>query len=115
MEIASREDRKIVRRRHGRRVFDFTEPKRQAPLLDRRRLHVVASLRTDQKALLADHSVDGGNGALEEIDKCSGVEVGLLEEDVEFSTVGLAVGEVVAEKFDFQTLGKVVFELDFGV
>lgn len=78
-------------------------------------LDVVATLSTDNKTLVAEDSVEVGSGAAEEVEESTGMQVGLLEVEVELGTLGLLGGEVLGEDLSLETLGDVVVELELGV
>ena len=76
-------------------------------------LRVVASLRADQEAFVAENAVDVGYRALENVEESAGVEVRLLEVEVELGTEGLRLGGEVCDSFGLQSVGDLVVQLDF--
>lgn len=76
---------------------------------------IVASLSTDQEALVSESHVEGCSGAFEEICEQTGVDVWLLVEQVQLSAVGLLGWEVVCQDLSFEAFGEVVLEFELGV
>lgn len=64
---------------------------------------------------MAQHGIDIRGRTLEEVKEGAGVEVGLLEEEVQLCAFGLGGREVVCQDFGLQALSEGVVELDFGV
>lgn len=64
---------------------------------------------------MADDGIEVGGWALQEVEEGTGVEVGLLEVQVELNALGLGGGEEVAENLSLEALGDVVVELDLGL
>jgi hypothetical protein len=64
---------------------------------------------------MTQHGIDVRGRAFEEIEEGTGMEVGLLEVEVQFSALGLGVREVVCQDFGFESLSDGVIELDFSV
>lgn len=52
-------------------------------------LDIVATLSTDEETLVAENSIEVGRWALEQVEESAGVEVWLLEEEVDLGTLGL--------------------------
>lgn len=75
---------------------------------------VVAGRGTGEEALVADDGIDIGHGTLEEIEKGTAVEAGLLEEEVELGTLAGRGGEEVEETLELEALGEGVVHLDLG-
>ena len=76
---------------------------------------VVATLGTDQEALVAEDGVEVGGGAVQQVEEGAGVQVGLLEVQVELGTLGLLGGLVLGQDLGLETLGNVVVQLKLGV
>lgn len=76
---------------------------------------VVTTLSTNKEALVAENGVEVGSGAVEEIEESTGVQVGLLEVQVELGALGLLGGLVLGEDLSLEALGNVVVELELGV
>jgi len=77
---------------------------------------IVTELTASHEALVTDDSVDGGSWALDEIEECACVEMGLLIVQVELGALCSGVWEEATEKLSFETLGgEEVFEFDLGV
>ena len=64
---------------------------------------------------MANTRVEGSDGSFEQVGKEAGVDIRLLVMEIELSTVGLLGWKVVGEDLGLETLGEVVFELDFGI
>lgn len=62
---------------------------------------------------MAEDTVDVGNRALENVEESAGVEVRLLEVEIELGTEGLRLGGEVCDSFGFQSVGDLVVQLDF--
>ena len=78
-------------------------------------LDVITTLGTDEEALVAQDGVEVGRGAVEEVEEGTGVQVGLLEVEVQLSTLGLLGGLVLGQDLSLEALGDVVVELELGV
>lgn len=78
----------IIRRRHGRRIFQPRIPHRRRILCNRRLLHIVPHFGPDQKPIMTEHSIDMRGRTLENVEKGTGVEIGLFEVEVGFGAVG---------------------------
>lgn len=76
---------------------------------------VVATLSTDEEALVAEDSVEVGGRAVQQVEESTGVQVGLLEVQVELSTLGLLSGLVLGQDLSLEALGDVVVKLKLGV
>lgn len=76
---------------------------------------IVATLSTDQEALVAENGVEVGSGAVQQVEEGAGVQVGLLEVEVELGTLGLLGGLVLGQDFSLEALGNVVVQLKLGV
>ncbi len=64
---------------------------------------------------MADDGVDGGGGALEEVEEGTAVEVGLLEVQVELGAASLGGREEAEDTLSLEALGQVVGHLDLGL
>lgn len=78
-------------------------------------LNVVTGLSSDKEAIMANDSVNGGGWALEEIEESAGVEVWLLEVEVELDALGLGGWEEGAENLSLEALCDGVVELELGL
>jgi hypothetical protein len=78
-------------------------------------LDIVATLSTDEETLMAKDSIEVGRWALEQVEESTGVEVWLLEEEVDLGTLGLRAGQVLGQDLGLKALGNVVVELKLGV
>lgn len=64
---------------------------------------------------MAEDGVEGGGGALEEVEEGAGGEVGLLEVEVQADVVDVGGGDVGVEDLGLEALGDVVVEFELGV
>lgn len=78
-------------------------------------LDVVTGLSSDKEAVVANDSVNGGGWALEEVEESAGVEVWLLEVEVELDALGLGGWEEGAENLSLESLSNGVVELELGL
>lgn len=78
-------------------------------------LDVVAGLGTDEEAVVADDGIEVRGWAVQEVEEGTGVEVWLLEVQVELDALGLGGGEEAAQDLGLEALGDVVVELDLGL
>lgn len=78
-------------------------------------LDIVASFTADNKAVVANHSIDGRGRALEQIGEGANVERGLLEVEVELRSGGVGIGLEAGKTFSLETFGDVTIELDLGI
>jgi hypothetical protein len=76
---------------------------------------IVATLSTDEEALVAENGVEVGSGAVQQVEEGTGVQVGLLEVQVELGTLGLLSGLVLGQDLSLEALGDVVVQLELGV
>jgi hypothetical protein len=113
--VARAEQTQVIRRCDRSSIAARTIPSSQAVLRDRSLAYIITSLSTDQESLVTERHVEGGGGTFEEIGEQSGVDVGLLVEQVDLAAVGGFRGEVVGQHFGFEAFGDVVFEFEFGV
>ena len=115
MVVAGGENAQVVAGGDGGSVLGNAVANGSGVLSDGSLLDVVATLSTDDEALVAENSVEVGGGAAEEVEESTSVQVGLLEVEVELGTLGLLGGEVLGEDLSLETLGDVVVELELGV
>lgn len=115
MVVAGGENAQVVAGGDGGSVLGNAVANGSGVLGDGSLLDVVATLSTDDEALVAENSVEVGGGAAEEVEESTSVQVGLLEVEVELGTLGLLGGEVLGEDLSLETLGDVVVELELGV
>lgn len=113
--VAGGEDGQVVGSGDGSRVLGNAVADGSGVLGDGGLLDVIATLSTDKEALVAENSVEVGGGAVEEIEESTSVHVGLLEVEVELSTLGLLSREVLGDDLSLETLGDVVVELELSV
>lgn len=78
-------------------------------------LDIVATLSTNEETLVAEDSVEVGRWALEKVEESTGVQVRLLEVQVQLRTLGLGGREVLGENLSLEALGNVVVKLKLGV
>lgn len=78
-------------------------------------LDIVSSLTTNNETLVANDSVNGGSGTLEEVGERAEVESGLLEVEVELGAGCLSVGLEGGQSLSLETLCDVVVKLELGV
>lgn len=64
---------------------------------------------------MAKDSVEVGGGALEEIEEGTGVDVGLLEVEVQLGALGLGARQILGQDLSLEALGDVVVQLELGV
>ena len=109
------EDAQVVRGNDGGGVqwLGIADTERVAG--DSRLLDVVAGLGTDEEAIVADDGVEVGGWALQEVEESAGVEVWLLEVQVELDALGLGGWEEGAENLSLEALGNGVGELELGL
>lgn len=115
MVVAGREQREVVAGSDGSRVLRKAVADSSRVLGDSSLLDIVATLSADQEALVAEDNVQVGSGTLEEVEEGTSVQVGLLEVQVQLSTLGLGAWQVLRQDLDLETLGNVVVQLEFGV
>jgi hypothetical protein len=113
--VAGGEDREVVGGSDGSRLLGKAVADSSGVLGDGSLLHIVATLSTDEEALVAENDVQVGSGALEEVEEGTGVQVGLLEVKVELGTLGLGGGQVLGEDLSLEALGDVVVQFELGV
>lgn len=115
MVVAGGKDAQVVGGGDGSGVGALAVAGGESVLGDGGLADIVASLGTDEEALVAQGDVEGGGGALEEVGEQAGVDVGLLVQQVELAAVCLLGGEVVGQDLGFESLGQVVLKLELGV
>jgi hypothetical protein len=113
--VAGREDGEVVAGSDGSRVLRKAVTNGSGVLGDGSLLDIVSTLSTDEETLVAKDDVKVGGRALQEVEESTGVEVGLLEVEVELGTLGLRGGQVLGEDLSLKALGDVVVELKLGV
>ena len=115
MVVAGREQAQVVARGDGGRVLGHAVADGSSVLGDGGLLDVVATLRTDQEAFVAEDGVEVGRRTVQEVEEGAGVQVGLLEVQVKLGALGLLGGLVLGEDLRLEALGDVLVELEFGV
>jgi len=113
--VASREEAQVVGSGDGSGVLGKAVANSSRVLGDGGLLDIVASLSTDEEALVAENGIEVGSGSLEEVEESTGVQVGLLEVEVQLGTLGLGAWQVLGDDFGLQTLGDVVVQLKLGL
>lgn len=113
--VRSSEDAEVVRSGNGSAVLGSSVANSGAVSSQSSLVSIVASGSTSQETLVADNGIDVGDGALEEIEESTAVETGLLEVEVELSTLSGGGREEVEETLKLETLGEGVGDLDLGV
>ena len=113
--VASGEDAQVVASGDSSSVLGNAVANGSGVLGDGSLLDVVATLSTNEEALVTEDSVEVGGRAVEEVEESTSVQVGLLEVEVESSTLGLLVGLVLGEDLSLEALGNVVVKLKLGV
>lgn len=113
--VRSSEDAEVVRGSNGSAVERGSVTDSGAVGGQRSLVGVVAGGGTGEETLVADNSIDVGDGALEEVEESTAVEAGLLEVKVELGTLGSGGGEEVEETLKLEALSKGVSDLDLGV
>ena len=76
-------------------------------------LRVIAGFGTNQKPFVAQNGVNVGYRALKNVEEGPGVEVWLLEVEVDLSSESLGLGYKVRNSFGLQSIGNLVIQLDF--
>ena len=115
MVVAGGEERQVVAGGDGSGVLGNAVADGSGVLGDSGLVDVVTTLSTDEESLMAENSVEVGGGAVQEVEEGTGVQVGLLEVEVELGTLGLLSGLVLSEDLSLEALGNVVVELELGV
>jgi hypothetical protein len=113
--VAGSEDRQVVAGSDSSRVLGKAVANGRRVLGDGGLLNIIATLGTDQETLMAQDNVQVGSRSLQEVEESTSVQVGLLEVQVELSTLGLGAGQVLSEDLSLQALGNVVVQLELGV
>ena len=109
------EDTQIVGGRDGCGIFGHGIADGSRVSGDRSLLHIVPSFRAYEETLVSQDSVDVGGWALQEVEEGTGLEVGLLEVQVELGSFGLRTREELREKLGFQALGELIVQLDLSI
>lgn len=115
MVVAGGEQRQVVAGSDGSRVLGNAVADSSRVLGDGSLLHIVATLGTDEEAFVAKNGIKVGGRAVEEVEEGTGMNIGLLEVEVELGTLGVHGGEVVGADLSLKTLGNVVVKLKLGV
>lgn len=115
MVVAGGENAQVAASSDGGSVLRNAVADGSGVLGDGSLLDIVATLSTDNEALVAEDSVEVGSGATEEVEESTSVQVGLLEVEVELGALGLLGGKVLGEDLSLETLGNIVVELELGV
>jgi hypothetical protein len=113
--VAGGEEGQVVAGGDGSGVLGNTVADGSGVLGDGGLVDVVATLSTDEEALVAENGIEVSGGAVQEVEEGAGVQVGLLEVEVELGTLGLLSGLVLGEDLSLEALGDVVVELELGV
>lgn len=115
MVVGSGEDAALVRGGDGGGVGGVGETDGGGEGGDVGVLDVKAGRGTSQEALVADDTVNVGDGALEQVEEAAEVELGLLEVQVELGALLLRLRQEGEGTLELQALGEVVGGLDLGV
>lgn len=115
MVVGGGEEGQVVAGGDGSGVLGNAVADGSGVLGDSSLVDVVATLSTDEEALVAENSVEVGGGAVQQVEEGTGVQVGLLEVQVELGALGLLSGLVLGEDLSLQALGDVVVQLKLGV
>lgn len=115
MVVAGGEERQVVAGGDGSGVLGNAVTDGGGVLGDGGLVDVVTTLGTDEEALVAENGVEVGGGAVKQIEEGTGVQVGLLEVQVELGALGLLGGLVLGEDLSLEALGNVVVKLELGV
>lgn len=115
MVVAGSEDREVVGGGDGGRVLWKRVGDGSRVLGDGSLLDIITTLGTDEEALVAEDGVEVGSWALEEVKEGTGVQVWLLEVEIQLGTLGLGVRDILCENLGLEALGDVVVELELGV
>lgn len=115
MVVAGGEEAQVVASGDGSGVLGNAVADSGGVLGDGSLLDIVATLSTDEEALVAEDSVEVGGGAAQQIKEGTSVQVGLLEEEVELGALGLLGRLVPGEHLSLEALGDVVVQLELGV
>jgi hypothetical protein len=113
--VACAEDGEVVGSSDSSAVLRLRVRSSKRILCDRGFAHIIPGLCTNEETLVADGSVEGCSGTLEDIGEQTCLDVLLLVDQVELAAIGLLDWEVVGEDLGFEALCQVVFELELGV
>lgn len=115
MIVRGREDAQVVGCSDGSSISWLRIASSERISSDSSFANIVATFGSDNESLMANTRVEGSDGSFEQVGKEAGVDIRLLVMEIELSTVGLLGWKVVGEDLGLETLGEVVFELDFGI
>jgi hypothetical protein len=113
--VGSGEDAQVVRSNDGGGVEWLRVTNAERVSGDSSLLDIITSLSTNEETIMSDDSVQVGSWAFEEIKESAGVEVWLLEVEVELDSLGLGAWEEVAQNLSLEALGNVVCKLNLGL
>jgi len=113
--VGGGEDAEVARGNDGGGVEGLLVADTEGVAGDGGLLDVVTGLGADEETVVADDGVEVRGWAVQEVEEGTGVEVGLLEVQVELDALGLGGGEEVAQDLGLEALGDVVVELDLGL
>lgn len=113
--VRGREDAEVVGGRDGGGVLGHAVADRGRVARDGGLLHVVRGLGPGQEALVPDHGVERRGRTPEQVEEGARVEVGLPEEEVHLSALGLRRRQEVRQHLGLEALGDAVVELELGV
>lgn len=113
--VASREEGQVVAGSDGSSVLSDAVADSSGVLGDSGLVDIVATLSTDEEALVAENSVEVSGGAVQQVEEGAGVHVGLLEVQVQLGALGLLGGQVLRQDLSLEALGNVVVQLQLGV
>ena len=115
MVVACGEEGEVVGRGDGRGVLRQRVRDSRRVLGDGGLLDIIATLGTDQEALVAQDSVEVRGRTLEQVEEGASVHVGLLEVQVQLGALGLRGGQILRQNLGLEALGDVVVKLELGV
>ena len=115
MIVAGREDGQVVGGRDSGGVGTLAVSCCKSILCDGGLANIVSTFCANEETFVTESDVHGGGRSLEEVGEQTGVDVGLLVEEVQLSAIGALRWQVVGEDFGFQALGQVVLKLELGV
>ena len=113
--VAGGENFQVVTCRDRSRVLRDSVANGCGVLGDGSLLDVIATLSTDEEALVSKNSIEVGSRATQKVDKGTSVQVRLLEVETELGTLGTLSREILSEDLGFETLGDVVVKFELGV
>ena len=115
MVISSREDAQVAGSSDRSSVLSGGVSNGGGVTSDGSLFNAVTGRCSNQETILADNSIDVGSWTLEEIEESTGVQVGLLEVQVELSTLSLGLWEEGTQNLGLQAFGDGVVKLDLGI